>query len=197
EFVAAQRQWNASLVGQETPVLLHGMRISPSYYDVPRIKPLLGRTFLPDEAEYGHDHVVILNYELWASRFGADSGVIGRTIRLDGEAYVVVGVMPRGSVFDRMASFQIAKPLAFSPDERTRELHWLTAVARLKGGVTIEQAQKQMNVLAEELAKEHPATNSGMGIKIERISDILVGRDLRTTFYVLFAAAGFVVLFGL
>src|SRR5262245_57991606 len=104
--------------------------------------------------------------------------------------------MPSGSVFDRMVSFQIAKPLAFTPAERSAELHWLTAVARLNRDVTIEEAQKQMTTLAAELAKEHPATNSGMGIKIERISDILVGRDLRTSFYVLFAAAGLVLAVG-
>jgi len=196
DFIAAQRPWNASLTGQDTPVLLHGMRVSPSYYDVPRIKPLLGRTFRPDEAEYGHDKVVILSYDVWASRFGGDPNVIGRTIRLDSEPYVVVGVMPSGSIFDRMVSFQIAKPLGFTPDERTGELHWLTSVARLKRNVTLEQAQKQMDVLADELAREHPATNSGMGIKIERISDILVGTDLRTSFYVLFGAAGLVLLVG-
>jgi putative ABC transport system permease protein len=196
DFIAAQRPWNASLTGQETPLLLHGIRVSPSYYDVPRIKPLLGRTFLPEEAEYGHDHVVILSYEIWATRFGADPSVIGRTIRLDGEPYTVIGVMPGGSVFDRMASFQIAKPLAFTPAERAAEIHWLTAVARLKRDVTLGQAQKQMDGLAAELAKEHPATNSGMGIKIDQISDILVGSDLRTSFYVLFGAAGLVLIVG-
>jgi len=195
DFVAAQRSWNTSLTGLEAPMLLHGMRVSPSYYDVPRIKPLLGRTFLPEEAEYGHDQVVVLSYEIWASRFGSDPGVIGRTIRLDGEPYIVVGVMP-GSVFDRMVSFEIAKLLAFTPAEKSGELHWLTAVARLKRDVTLDQARKQMNVLAEQLAKEHPATNSGMGIAIERIADILVSRDLRTSFYVLFAAAGLVLIVG-
>lgn len=195
EFVAASRGWTASLSGEDEPVLLRGLRVSPSYYEVSRVTPLLGRTFLPEEGQYGKDHVVILSHELWAGRYGADRTIVGRTIRLDNEPYIVVGVMPGGSVFDR-TSFQIARPLAFAPFEVTRGLHWLNAVGRLKPDVTIEQARTHMDAMAAQFAKAYPETNNGMGVLVERFSDVLVGRELRTSFYVLFAAAGMVLLVG-
>jgi len=195
EFLAGQRGWSASLTGLDAPVLLRGMRVSPGYYSISGVTPLLGRTFLPEEAQYGRSRVVILNYELWASRFGADRTIIGRTIQLDGEPHIVVGVMPRGSVFDRTA-FEIAKPLAFAPFEMTRGLHWLTAVGRLKPNVTLEQARAQMDALAARFAKEYPDTNTNFSVSVEPFADVLVGAQLRTSFYVLFAAAGMVLLIG-
>ena len=200
EFVAGQTGWSATLTGTDRsgdadPLLLRGVRVSPSYYDLSRVKPMLGRTFLPEEDQYGRDHVVILSHDLWVNHFGEDRGIVGRTIRLDNEPYSVVGVMPAGSVFDRTA-FQIAKPMGFAPFEMTRSLHWLGAFARLKPGVTVQQARAQMDALAAQFAKTYPDTNNGFGIIVDPFADVLVGPQLRTSLYVLFAAAGMVLLIG-
>ena len=200
EFVAGQTGWSATLTGTDRsgdadPLLLRGVRVSPSYYDLSRIKPMLGRTFLPEEDQYGKDHVVILSHDLWVNHFGEDRSIVGRTIRLDNEPYTVVGVMPAGSVFDRTA-FQIAKPMGFAPFEMTRSLHWLGAFARLKPGVTVQQARAQMDALAAQYAKAYPDTNNGFGIVVNPFADVLVGPQLRTSLYVLFAAAGMVLLIG-
>jgi len=200
EFVAGQTGWSATLTGTDRsgdadPLLLRGVRVSPSYYDLSRIKPMLGRTFLPEEDQYGRDHVVILSHDLWVNHFGEDRSIVGRTIRLDNEPYTVVGVMPAGSVFDRTA-FQIAKPMGFAPFEMTRSLHWLGAFARLKPGVTVQQARAQMDALAAQYAKAYPDTNNGFGIVVNPFADVLVGPQLRTSLYVLFAAAGMVLLIG-
>ena len=200
EFVAGQTGWSATLTGTDRsgdadPLLLRGVRVSPSYYDLSRIKPMLGRTFLPEEDQYGRDHVVILSHDLWVNHFGEDRSIVGRTIRLDNEPYTVVGVMPAGSVFDRTA-FQIAKPMGFAPFEMTRSLHWLGAFARLKRGVTVQQARAQMDALAAQYAKAYPDTNNGFGIVVNPFADVLVGPQLRTSLYVLFAAAGMVLLIG-
>ena len=195
EFIAAQRQWNTTLTGLDEPVLLRGMRVSAGYYDAWRIQPFLGRTFTDEEDQYGKDHIVILSHDFWMTRFGADRTIIGRTVMLDNEPYTVVGVMPAGSMFDR-AAFQITKPMAFAPFEMTRGLHWLTAVGRLKPGVTIEEARAQMDAMAAQFSNAYPATNNGFGISIERFSEVLVGSQIRTALLVLLAAAGMVLLIG-
>lgn len=195
--LTAQTGWGATLTGNNggDPVLLQGVRVSPAYFAVNGVKPALGRTFLPEEDQYGRDHVVILSNALWVSQFGADRNIVGSTVRLNNEPFTVVGVMPSGSVFDR-TSFQIMKPMAFAPTEMTRGFHWFGAFARLKPGVTLEQARNQMNGLAAQYAKAYPDTNSGFGVSVERFADVLVGRQLRTSLYILFAAAGMVLLIG-
>ena len=200
EFVAGQTGWSATLTGSDgsgdaEPVLLRGAQVSASFYGISRIKPLLGRTFLPEEDQYGKDHVVILSHNLWITRFGGDRNIIGRGILLDNAAYTVVGVMPEGSIYDRTA-LQIAKPLGFSPGEMTRSLHWIVAAGRLKPGVTLEQARSRMSALAVRFEKEYPESNHGFGILVDRLGDVTVGPELRTSLYVLFAAAGMVLLIG-
>ena len=200
EFVAAQTGWNATLTGSgrtadANPVLLRGSRLSASFYGISRIKPTLGRTFLPEEDAYGKDHVVLLSHALWVSRFGADPAILNRTIRLDNEAYTVVGVMPEGSIYDRTA-LQITKPLGLAPYELTRSLHWIIAAGRLKPGVTLQQARSQMDALATHLAQTYPDTNNGFGIMVDPLSEVLIAPQVRASLYVLFAAAGMVLLIG-
>jgi putative ABC transport system permease protein len=200
EFIAAQTGWNATLTGtgrtaDADPVLLRGARVSASFYGISRISPELGRTFLPEEDAYGKDHVVLLSHALWVSRFGADPAILNRTIRLDNEAYTVVGVMPEGSIYDRTA-LQITKPLGLAPYEMTRSLHWIIAAGRLKPGVTVQQARSQMDVLATRLAQAYPDTNNGFGIMVDPLSDVLIAPQVRASLYVLFAAAGMVLLIG-
>ena len=176
-------------------MLLRGARVSHNYFDIYGTKPFLGRTFLPEEDQYGKDHVVLLTHALWVSQFGADRQIVGRTIRLDGQNYQVVGVLPPGGVYDRWY-YQIVKPLAFAPGETTRGYHWFGAYARLKPGITLQQARASMNTLAADYAQKYPDTNKGFGISMDRLSDVLVGPNMRAALYILFAAASMVLLIG-
>ena len=107
-----------TLTGQRRAGDVRAGRVSAGYFDVFRIDPLLGRTFAQGEDTPGREHVVVLSHRLWTAQFGADAGIVGRTITLDGEPHTVIGVMPAGSAFDRGAN-QLWRPLAFRPSERT------------------------------------------------------------------------------
>ena len=157
-------------------------------------EPLLGRTFAPDEDQPGKQHEAVLSHRVWENRFGADPGLIGRTISLDGEAYTVIGVMPPG-LFDRSWP-DLWAPLAFQPTDLTRDYHWLVSFARLKPGVTLEQARQQMNSIALRIAHDYPKSNKGWGATVTRYADTMVDNDLRKTLLVLLAAVGAVLLIG-
>jgi len=195
EPLVATTGWSMTLSGVEEPVLLRGARVSAGYFDIFQIKPALGRTFAPDEDEPGKEHVVVLSHKLWTTTFGADAGIIGRSITLDGEPYTVIGVMPQGTAFDRGFA-QMWRPLAFKPSERTRNYHWLQALGRLKPGVTIEQARAQMDAIGARISTDYPDSNKGWGVTIERYADVLVGPQLRSSLYVLLGAVGMLLLIG-
>ena len=101
EPLVATTGGSMTLSGVEEPVLLRASRVSSGYFDIFQIKPALGRTFAPDEDQPGKKHVIVLSHKLWATTFGGDTGIIGRSLTLDGEPYTVIGVMPEGSAFDR------------------------------------------------------------------------------------------------
>ena len=143
--MAAEAGWRATLTGAGEPVSIRGARVSAHYFDIFGVKPALGRTFLPGEDQPGKDRVVLLSHVLWESRFGSDPAMLGRNILLDGEAHTVIGVLPKGGPFDRAAA-QIWRPLAFQPSNMTRDFRWLGASAKLKPGVTLEQARAEMDV---------------------------------------------------
>ncbi len=195
EYLAAQTGWGATLTGRDEPEQLRGARVSPALLDINGAKLLLGRKFLPDEDQVGKDHVVLLSYPLWQSRFGADPSIVGRSIVLDGESYEVVGVLDKGGMFDRSPS-QIIKPLAFEPANMTRDFHWMGAIGKLKAGVTLEQARAEMDVIGKRIAEEYPDSNKDWGVAVDRLADQIAGPQVRTAVIALFAATGFVLLIG-
>ena len=195
EYLAAQTGWGATLTGRDEPVQLRGARVSPALLDIQGAKLLLGRKFLPDEDQLGKDHVVLLSYPLWQSRFGADPSIVGRAVVLDGESYEVIGVLDKGGMFDRSPN-QIMKPLAFEPANMTRDFHWFAALGRLKAGVTLEQARAEMDVIGKRIAAQYPDSNKDWGVAVDRLSDELAGPQVRTAVIALFAATGFVLLIG-
>ena len=193
EAIAANSGVNMTLTGGDEPVLLQGARASAGYFDVFRIAPALGRTFAPDEDQPGKDHVIVLSHRLWAARLGSDPAILGRNVTLDGERYTVIGVMPEGSPFDRGWS-QFWRPLALKPAERTRDFHWLQAMARLKPGITLEQARSEMDVIGAQIARAYPVSNKGWGVQVDRFTDVIVATDLRRSLYVLMSAVGMLLL---
>jgi putative ABC transport system permease protein len=195
ESMSAWAFGSVTLAGREEPVRLRGSRVSPAFFDVYGVKAARGRTFLPEEDEPGKERVVVLSHSVWATQFGSDLDIVGRTIVLDEVPHEIIGVLPEASAFDR-GFFQVWRPLAFQPGERTRDFHWLQVVGRLKQGVTLEQARAEMDAIGAGIGRNHPASNKDWGITIERLGDSLVGADLRRSLLVLLAAVGMVLLIG-
>jgi putative ABC transport system permease protein len=195
EYMAAQTGGSVTLTGVNEPIQPRGARASQHYFDIFGIKAVLGRTFAANEDQLGQERVAVLSHALWESQFGADPKVIGRSITLDGAPYTVIGVLPAGGAFDR-AFAQIWRPLAFEPQNMTRNFHWFGAYAKLKRGVTIKQATAQMDAIGARIAQDYPDSNKGWGVSIEPFADTVVGTQLRQSLYVLLSAVGMVLLIG-
>jgi putative ABC transport system permease protein len=181
--------------GGDEPEVIRAAKVSEGFFEALGVGALHGRTFLPEEHEAGKNRSVVLSHGAWLRRFGGDVGVVDRTLTLDGEPTTVVGVMPpefRLYLFDReeeMWSPQV-------PDEsmkRQRKATYLKVVARLKPGVTVGQAQAEMDRIAGQLADENPNTNRGLGVAVVTLPEHLKGR-WRPALLVLFGAVGFVLL---
>jgi putative ABC transport system permease protein len=155
---------------------------------------MMGRDFLPEEGELGRNNVVILSNRLWKLHFGADQEIVGKEIRLNGEPYTVVGVMPPG-IHDRFNS-QLWLPLAFRPEQINHETRFMSVMARLKDGVSREQAQSEMNVIAEQLQSEHPKTNANRTISVEPLHLNFVTESTRRNLWLLQGAVGLLLLIG-
>jgi len=192
EYMTAQVWGTVTLTGIENPEQVASEKVSVHFFDVFKDSPALGRVFLPGEDQVGRDHVAVISHSFWINRYGGDPGVLGRTLSLDGEPYTIVGVMPAG-IFDRTAT-KIWRPLAFGPENMTRDFHWFGAWALLKRGVTVEQARSQMDALAERIAQDFPKSNKGWGVGIDPFSEVLVNPELRQSLYVLMGAVGMVLL---
>jgi putative ABC transport system permease protein len=192
DYMAAEAAWHPTLSGGDQPVVIRGARVSAHYFDVFGVKASMGRTFRDGDDHPGNDRIVLLTDRLWRTRFGSDPAIVGKRLLLNGEAHTVVGILPTGP-FDR-ATAQIWRPLAFEPANMTRDYRWLGATARLKPGVTLDQARAGMALVADRLASAYPDADRGWGIAVDRLSDVLIGPQMRTAIVILFAATVFVLL---
>jgi predicted permease len=195
EYMAAQTGGSVTLTGVSDPVQLRGARVSPHYFDIFGIRAALGRTFADDEDQLGKEQVAVLSHALWATQFGANPNIIGRSVQLDGHPYTIIGVLPAGSAFDRSYA-QIWRPLVFLPENMTRNFHWFGSFAKLKPGVTLKQATAQMDSIGARIAADYPDSNKGWGVTIEPFADTVVGPQLRQSLIVLLTAVGMVLLIG-
>jgi len=193
DFMAAQAGGGVTLTGVGDPVQIRGARVSAHYFDIFGIHVERGRTFVDGEDQSGRDRVVIISHALWVNQFGSDPDIINRSILLDNMPHAVIGVLPAGSAFDR-AFNQIWRPLAFEPSNMTRNFHWLVSFARIRSGVTLEQAQASMSAIGARIEKDFPDSNKGWGIIVERYADTIVGPEMRTALLVLITATALVLL---
>ena len=194
EFMSPRTGWQATWTGGDEPLQLQGGRGAIDFFKIYGTSAAHGRLFAPGEDELGKDKVVVLTHAFWENRFGADPNAVGRSIVLNGEPHEIVGVLEAGT-FDRDAA-QIWKPLAFEPSNMTRDFHWFGVFAKLKPGVTLEQARAEMKVIGDRISAEYPASNQGWNVGVDRAADVIGGPQLRTAVLVMFAATGFVVLIG-
>jgi predicted permease len=193
--VSVNAQGQSATVGQ--PEALRAAAVSPNYFTLLGVSPQLGRTFSDGEDQSGRDHVVILSHELWEQRFGSDASVIGRTTRINRENYTVVGVMP--ATF-RLLGFphQLWMPLVLTAADQTasaRKDRSLYLFARLKSGVTLEQARAEMVTLARRAGESFPETEKGWGAAVRTLPDFLVyGFGIRSALAIVMTTVGFVLL---
>ena len=191
--MAASTGRTSTLSGSGEPQQLRITQVSAPYFDILGVRPALGRTFAAGEDTAGKDHVLVLTHRFWQSHFGADPAIVGRDVILDGEAHTVVGVLPGGEFDRRWADAWM--PLAFPPDA-VRNFHFLSAIARLKPGVTLEQSQAEMSQIAAGIAEKYPAIKKDWGATVDRWIDRMVGVQLQQSLYVLMAAVAAVLLIG-
>jgi putative ABC transport system permease protein len=180
-----------NLATKDQPEYLQGRMTTPGMSRMIGDKFLYGRDFLPEEGTVGKDHEVILMNKLWR-RLGSDPHIVGKTIQLDGAPYTVVGVFAPG-VSDRLDNW-LEVPLAFKPDQLNHDFHWLLAIARLKPGVTLKQAQADMDSVTANIAKDNPKSNKGWGAIVEPLHNDFLPKDEIHMLWILLGAVGFVLL---
>ena len=171
---------------------LQGASVEPDFFSILRVQPALGRLFSPDENQPGQNHVVILGHNLWRDHFGSDPSIVGKNIQLDGQPYLVAGVMAAKFKFPSFASFWI--PMAWDAKQRAvRGIHNYLAIGRLKPGVTPQQANVDLSSIAAHLEQQYPEDDKGWGAKDLPLREQIVG-NIRPALLVLLGAVAFVLL---
>jgi len=165
---------------------------TPGFFTMQGIPPTLGRDFLPEEGEVGKNHAVIMTHRLWRDRFGGDPQIIGKELRLNGEPYTVVGVLSAG-LPDRFET-QLFVPLAFRPEQINHDFRSLAVMGRLKPGVTLQQANADMDGVTRRVAETYPKSNTGWGASVEPLKNDFTSGDTIRDLWLLLGAVGFVML---
>jgi putative ABC transport system permease protein len=192
QYLGASSGSSFNLSGTERPEQINGGYYTPGYQSMFGNPMFMGRDFLSEDGEPGKDHVVILSNRVWRQHFAADRNIIGRDIRLNGEQYKVVGVLPPGQS-DRHP-YQILAPLAFKPEQINHDFHWLLVIGRLKPDVSIAQAQTEMEMIARQIAEENPKSNSNWSASVEPLQNNFLPATTRRNLWLLLGAVGFVLL---
>ena len=187
-----------SLAGTGDPESVTGIRVSPEFFSILRIKPMVGRVFSPEENQSGRGRVAVLSQSFWQTHFASDPNIIGHTIFLNSLSYNVVGVIPTRSVFptssDPKAQPQLWIPLAWTDAERAiRGNHNYLVIARLSPGADVKQAGAEMSTISSRLEQQYPEDDKGWGAKVVPLREQLVG-DVRPALMVLLGTVGFVLL---
>jgi len=181
-----------NLSAQGQPIAVPGMQVSPEFFSVLEVRPFLGSTFTSDEGIAGHDQVVILSYGLWQRQFGGNGAIIGQKMEVDGVPHTVIGVMPRGFSFPKMKA-EVWTPLPLARTDDWKDGRYLTVVARLKPGVTLEQARQDMLRVGDLTAEARPENNKGWSAEVvPMLEDATQG--VRRPLWVLLACVGFLLL---
>jgi putative ABC transport system permease protein len=193
ESLAAYMNWNYNLTGDNNPQRLRAAVVSAGFFQMLGSRAALGRVLVPEDDQEGKDNVVVLSYALWQSRFGANKGLIGQSIILNGTSHTVIGVMPSNFSFPD-EQLDLWRPMALSPEQaQNRQAGYLRVIGRLKPGVTIEQSRTDLNTIAGRLEEQYPDTNAGWGVNTISLHQEIVGKVSRPLL-VLLGAVGFVLL---
>ena len=189
--LAARQSVSAILADNGDPEELRGARVSTSYFEVLGVAPAVGRGFGAADGQPGAPCVVIVNDQLWARRWGSNPRLVGQSIRLNDVSCEVIGVLPPGSVFDRVP-FQVYAPLTFTKASAPRG-HFLTVIGRLRPGVTVAQADAEIHGVASALAAATPS-KQGWTAVVDPLRSTVVRPDSRRLVLILFGAVGVLLL---
>lgn len=194
EQITAMRSSGLNLTEGAEPERIQAMSASPNFFTLLGAKPLLGRTFLPHEEKAGSDHVAVLSNSLWQGRFGSDRNIIGRDIKLNGEPYNVIGVMPADFQFEQVSLWTpLTTDIGQLSPTAARSRRMYLVLARLKPGMTLTQAQSELNTISERLAQQYPEANTGWSTNIIPFREQVVG-TIRPALFLLFAVVSFILL---
>ncbi|HEV7508313.1 MAG TPA: ABC transporter permease [Thermoanaerobaculia bacterium] len=164
-----------NLTGGDSPERIEAAQITPAALTTLGTQPLLGRLFLPDE-EKSNSRVTILSYGLWKSHFGGDRNAVGKVVRLSGIEYPIVGVMPQQFHFPNNGT-QLWVPIRMTESRiKDRQERWMYVIGRLKNGVSLQSAQREMDNLTGALAQQFPSNNKDWGTRLVPLQEHLVGK---------------------
>lgn len=197
EDVATYAGWYPTMTGDGEPERIPAIQVGDGFFKIMKGQPLFGRVFTAEEQVDGKDFVIVLGYGLWQRRFAGDPNIVGKTVQLSGRSYNIVGVM--GSDFHPLPSTLVApegqfyRPVGENYDDSARDERHLRAIARLKPGVSEQQARSDVKVIAQRLEEQHPLTNKDQGAYVVSITDEIIG-GIRPTLLLIFGAVVFVLL---
>ena len=194
--LAAFKQLRYAFAGSEAPLNVPSVRATPNLFALVGAGAQLGRTFVEEEGRPGSDRVAVLSRAFWQRHFGGSQSVIGRTIQLDAQPYTVVGVMPQEFDFPPGGRVDVWTPLSFDPNDahgRSRKARSLSVVGRLADGVSLQQAQREMSLIAARLGATYPDSNAGWGARLVAAQQQLV-TTVRPALLLITGAVGFLLL---
>ncbi|MFZ0301995.1 MAG: ABC transporter permease [Terracidiphilus sp.] len=192
ESMAVRQQASMALTGADGATEVGAALTSPNFFTVLRAQPYFGRVFTQADSQPGHDSVAVLSYGFWKRNFASDPNVTGRSIDLDKHKYLIIGVMPKTLNYPSEADVYL--PLAPTPQQlANRSSHDYLVLGRLRDGVTVQQAQSELRIVAAGLEKQYPGTNLDWTVRVEPLLDDING-DYTPLYYKLMMGATFFVL---
>jgi putative ABC transport system permease protein len=193
ESMAAIADQSFNLTNAGDPERIEGRRVSTNLFKLLGVNPQIGREFTAEEDQPEANRVVILSHALWQRRFAGDVNIVGKVVTLDAQSHTVVGVMPAWFQFPSRES-ELWVPIAFTSQQAaSRGNHYLEVVARLKHGISVQQAQSEMNTIAARLQQQYPEQNSDLGAAVVPLHEQVVG-DIKPALLILLGAVGLVLL---
>ncbi len=192
ESIAAWTGRSLSLSTGSQPEQIQASACTPQFLHVLGQPILLGRDFLPEEGQVGKDLETVLSYRLWHDRFGGDKNIVGQQIRMDSHQYTIVGVLAPGAT-DRLQN-QMYVPLAFKPEQINHNFHFVLVMARMKPGVTLAQANGDMQAVAAHISQEYPKSNKGWSATVDPLQNDFLDRNVKRALWMMLGAVGFVLL---
>ena len=201
ENLATYREETFNLTGTDRPERAWGVITTSALFPVLGVNPILGRVFGPDEESLGTSRVAVISQSLWERRFASDPKVLGQKLAANSEPLTIIGVMPRGFKFPEQSDLWIP-PRQTVPEHTlrpavnmstNRDSHYLSAIGRLKPGVTLQQARTDMDAVALRMEEQNPNQDTGRGVNLITLREADVG-DVQSALLVLFGAVGFVLL---
>jgi putative ABC transport system permease protein len=196
ELMAGYGNTRMTLTGTGEPERFDGAYVTDGFFDVLGAQAEIGRTFTPEEDKPNHEDVAVISHALWQRRFGADPKVIGSTLNINGKAVTLVGVLPADFKHpkpDAIRPVEIWQPLGVDYSQQGRRGDYLNVIARLKPGVSIEQARAEMTTIASQLEQQYPDSNTGWSTLVIPLHERFVG-NVRPVLLVLLGAVGFLLL---